>query len=84
MVDDDKPPQTVTFSASLPPIQSAIQMDGLGDGARIKLDIPARDMGAVLLLQHFGTGKPLKVIVEFVSDEQPARVVSRSTAKRRV
>jgi hypothetical protein len=52
--------------ASLPPIQSAITLDGLGDGARIKLDLPATDAGAALLLQHHGAGAVLKVTIEVV------------------
>lgn len=54
---------TVTFTASLPPIQSAISMDGNGDGARIKLDIPRSDAGAVLLLQHYFSGQAFEVTI---------------------
>ena len=54
----------VQFVGSLPPIQSAITMDGIGDGARIKIDIPASDVGAVLLLQHYFTGRVFSVTVE--------------------
>ena len=43
--------EKITFTASLPPIQSAINLDGQGDGARIKLDIPRSDIEAVLRLQ---------------------------------
>jgi hypothetical protein len=57
---------SITFRASLPPIQSAISLDGNGDGARIKLDIPAVDTGAALLLQHHGAGRLLKVTVEII------------------
>lgn len=66
---DDEAPQSVTFSASLPPIQSAILLDGNGDGARIKLDIPRTDVGAVLLLQHFFSGESFTVTVERVTDD---------------
>ena len=66
--------EKITFMASLPPIQSAISLDGNGDGARIKLDLPASDCGAALLLQHHGAGKLLKVTIEVVeriqSDER--------------
>lgn len=57
---------TITFRASLPPIQSAITLDGMGDGARIKLDIPRSDVGAALLLQHHGAGKELEVTIKIV------------------
>mgnify|MGYP001558850703 CR=1 FL=1 len=43
--------RAVSFTASLPPIQSAISVDGLGDGARIKLDVPRSAMGQILRLQ---------------------------------
>lgn len=62
-------PRSITFTASLPPIQSAISMDGYGDGARIKLDIPAVDAGAVLLLQHYFAGKSFQVTIELVENE---------------
>ena len=38
----------VEFSASLPPIQSALSIGG--DGARLKLDIPETDLAQVLKL----------------------------------
>ena len=56
-------PQRITFTASLPPIQSAISLDGRGDGARIKIDVPATDVGAILLLQHYFSGKSFVVTV---------------------
>lgn len=52
----------ITFTASLPPIQSAINLDGNGDGARIKLDIPRSDIKAILELQQM-TGKSFKVVI---------------------
>lgn len=53
----------IEFIASLPPIQSAININGMGDGARIKLDIPASDIEQVIKLQKM-TGKAFKVIIE--------------------
>jgi hypothetical protein len=55
----------IKFTASLPPIQSAILLDGNGDGARIKLDIPRSDIEAVLKLQGF-SGKTFMVTIEAV------------------
>jgi hypothetical protein len=52
----------IKFIASLPPIQSAISLDGNGDGARIKLDIPRSDIQAVLNLQQHA-GKCLRVVI---------------------
>jgi len=55
----------IKFTASLPPIQSAINLDGNGDGARIKLDIPRTDIQAILKLQELA-GTAFKVVI---SDE---------------
>lgn len=55
--------QKIIFTASFPAIQSAITIDGQGDGARIKLDIPASEMLQVIQLQTM-TGKAFKVTVE--------------------
>ena len=57
-------PERIEFMASLPPIQSAITLDGSGDGARIKLDVPATDVGAILLLQHWFSGVAFRVTIE--------------------
>ena len=45
----------IEFMASLPPIQSAINIDGQGDGARIKLDIPASEMEQVIEFAKINT-----------------------------
>ena len=63
----------VTFVASLPPIQSAISLDGNGDGARIKFDIPRTDAGAVLLLQHYFAGESFSVTVERIKQNDKPR-----------
>lgn len=55
--------EKITFIASLPPIQSAINLDGQGDGARIKLDIPRSDIEAILKLQGLA-GESFKVTIE--------------------
>ncbi len=55
--------EKITFIASLPPIQSAILLDGQGDGARIKLDIPRSDIKAILKLQELA-GESFKVTIE--------------------
>lgn len=57
----------ITFIASLPPIQSAIQINGLGDGALIKLELPATEMMSVLKLQLLA-GKTFRVTIEEVID----------------
>ena len=53
----------IEFIASLPPIQSAINIDGQGNGARIKLDIPASEMLQVVQLQTF-VGRIFKITIE--------------------
>jgi len=57
----------IEFIASLPPIQSAISLDGQGDGARIKLDIPRSYVREVLQLQRM-TGKQIKITAEVMQD----------------
>jgi len=64
--------ESIAFRASLPPIQSAISLDGLGDGGRVKLDVPALDVGALLLLQHLGAGRQLRVTIEIEADGERA------------
>jgi len=58
-----------SFVASLPPIQSAINVSGHGDGARVKLDIPQSEMPAVLNLQLLA-GRAFQVTIEPVGDGQ--------------
>lgn len=52
-----------SFTASLPPIQSAISVSGQGDGARIKLDIPQTELPAIINLQLLA-GQTFKVTIE--------------------
>ena len=52
----------IKFTASLPPIQSAINLDGNGDGARIKLDVPRSDIQAILELQSL-SGTSFRVVI---------------------
>ena len=59
--------QKIEFIASLPPIQSAINIDGTGNGARIKLDIPASEMLAVVQIQLM-VGKAFKVTIEEIEE----------------
>ncbi len=57
----------IEFTASLPPIQSAINLDGLGDGARIKLDISRQDIEAVMELSKL-SGQCFKVIIKEIDN----------------
>jgi len=59
--------EKLEFIASLPPIASAIQISGLGDGAIIKLDIPASELYSIVQLQLLA-GKVFKVTIEEIKD----------------
>jgi len=52
----------IKFIASLPPIMSAITIDGTGDGCRIKIDVPRSEMKSVLELQKLA-GEIFEVII---------------------
>ena len=55
----------IQFYASFPPIGSAYNIDGReGEGARIKLDVPGTDVGAILQLITNARGRLLRVTVE--------------------
>lgn len=53
----------IVFIASLPPIQSAILINGLGDGGQVKLEVPRQYVGELAKLHLWG-GKLLKVTIE--------------------
>jgi len=53
----------IEFEASLPAIQSAITLDGMGDGGRVKLDISRAYVEALLQLQQLAE-QSFKVTIE--------------------
>ncbi len=56
--------EKIAFIASLPPIQSAINLGGAeGDSSRIKLDVPGTETAAVVRLLLL-RGQAFKVTVE--------------------
>lgn len=57
-------PEPIEFVASLPPIKSAIILDGMGDGGQVKLEVDRTQVGALLLLQQWYAGQTFKVKVE--------------------
>jgi hypothetical protein len=63
IAEERKMMKKIEFIASLPPIQSAINIDGQGNGARIKLDIPATELNRVIELQGY-IGMSFKVTIE--------------------
>jgi hypothetical protein len=64
--------EKLEFIASLPPIASAIQIDGLGDGAIIKLMLPRSEMYSIVQLQLLA-GKSFKVTIDEVKDSNYGR-----------
>jgi hypothetical protein len=62
----------IEFFAYLPPIQSAIMVDGTGDNLQVKMNIPLKLSPDGLRLAGM-TGKRLKVTVEVV-EEQPDKL----------
>lgn len=67
-------PRRISFIGSLPAIQSAISVSGVGDGARIKLDIPQFHADVIPLVQMYFTGVPFRITfdldLEGSSEEQ--------------
>ena len=57
--------EKIQFIASLPDILSAINIAGQDGNSRIKLDIPASDIGAVVKLIEL-KGQAFKVTIEEV------------------
>ena len=66
----------IEFEASLPAIQSAIMLDGMGDGGRVKLDISRQYANELLQLQQLA-GQSFKVIIE--SDNQAEKSKTEDT-----
>jgi len=60
--------ERIEFTASLPQIMSAIQLDGVDGNSRIKLDIPASEIKAVMKLIKM-KGQVFKVTIEEVKGE---------------
>lgn len=64
----------ISFIGSLPPIQSAIQISGQGDGARLRLEIPQFHADVIPLVQMFFTGVAFRITfdldLEDSSEEQ--------------
>jgi len=54
----------ITFLASLPPIKSAILLDGNGDGGQIKLEFARDESDKILMVQHLFAGMAFRVTIE--------------------
>ena len=59
----------IEFEASLPPIKSAINLDGDGDGARIRLDVSRAYIQEVIKLQELARTS-FRVTIESESEWQ--------------
>ena len=59
----------IEFEASLPPIKSAINLDGDGDGARLRLDVSRTYIQEVIKLQELARTS-FKVTIEGESEWQ--------------
>jgi len=60
--------EKIVFTASLPDILSAINIAGQDGNSRIKLDIPASDVAAVVQLIEM-KGQSFKVTIEEVESD---------------
>lgn len=56
-------PGVIEFVASLPPIKSAILLDGQGDGGQVKLEVDRTQTGALVLLQQWYAGMTFDVTI---------------------
>lgn len=70
---------TVTFLASLPPITSAIMVDGTGDSMMVKLQIPLNKCPQALRL-NLMTQKILRVTV---TEEPQEKTIPNDTKRKR-
>jgi len=61
--------QKIEFIASLPPVASAIQINGMGDGALVKLELPASEIYSIVQLQLLAN-KVFKVTIEPLQDKK--------------
>ena len=77
--DNGEMSESATFTATLPPIMSALRFSGDG-GCRIMLDVPESEMGEAVKLLMWRQ-MPLRVTVK--PEEQDAPTISRSKAKKR-
>lgn len=59
----------ITFIATLPPIQSAMNVSGNGDGMRVKLDIPQSEIGNAIRLTLF-QNTAFRVTIEEIEEEK--------------
>lgn len=62
--------ERIEFIASFPDIQSAINIGGQDRNSRIKLDIPASELAAIVNLLALPENKAFKVIIEELPEKE--------------
>jgi len=67
------------FIAALPPVASAISISGLGDGAIVKLELPASELYSIVQLQLLA-GKVFKVTIEPLEDLKNGKSTSKTNS----
>ena len=70
----------IEFIAALPPITSAIQINGMGDGALVKLEIGASEIYSIVQLQLLA-GKYFKVTIEPIENNQNVKQTKTNKSK---
>ena len=73
--------EKITFLASLPPIQSAIMVDGTGDSMTVKLQIPLNKCPQALRL-NLMTQKILRVTVQEEPRKPEPKVIDKAKEAR--
>lgn len=73
MIEDEN---YIRFQASISTLQSAIQISGMKDGARLKIDVPQSEMEAILKLQQLA-GEIFEVIIIPLNKEAINKAVNK-------
>lgn len=60
--------EDIAFLGSLPPIQSAIKIDGSNGNWRIQIDVPATEIPKLVNVAAYCTGKLLQVKLKPVDE----------------
>lgn len=78
-----RPPRTIEMTVSLPPIKSAILLDGQGDGGQVKLEVPRSDAPALLQLAQWA-GQTFRARFELDDASDDEHPIGRRQAKKRI
>jgi hypothetical protein len=69
------------FIASLSPIATAISISGLGDGAVLRLEIPASELYSIVQLQLLA-GKTFTVTIDKIEDGKYGRKKTKTDSNK--